>query len=185
MPWRQNLVCTVSASTRSLQASSPPRGWGSNYLSKRMGPHAKLHAHRCGGWVCQQTWPKLQSSWRVMMLLISLGRPSWSMAARWRCGKACERRLSDWRDGVASARAGHSQPTLDYKTFPEASLRYMPGGRRRVYTHAKGGHTPHPAGYEHGSARSEPRRRRWRVPPRAKWLREPPVAATRKSASIA
>src|SRR5215469_6791689 len=185
MPWRQNLVCTVSASTRSLQASSPPRGWGSNYLSKRMGPHAKLHAHRCVGWVCQQTWPKLQSSWRVMMLLISLGRPSWSMAARWRCGKACERRLSDWRDGVASARAGHSRPTLDYRTFPGASLRYTHGGRRQADTPVKGGHTRHPAGYERGSARLELPGRPWRGPPPAAWRREAPAATTRKSASIA
>src|SRR5215471_8710694 len=182
---RQNLARTASASTPSLQASLSPSGWGSNHLSKRIAPHAKLRAHHCVGWACQRTWPKLRSSWRVMMLLISLGRRSSSMAARWRCGKARERRLSDWRDGVASARAGHSRPTLDYKTFPAASLLYIPGGRPRADTPAKGGHTPPPAGYERNSARLEPRKRLRRALPHAAWLREAPAAATRKSASIA
>src|SRR5712671_2296660 len=84
-----------------------------------------------------------------------------------------------------SARAGHSRPTLDYKTFPGASLRYTPGGLRRGDTHARGGRTPHPTGYARGSAHSEAPRRARRGLPRATWLLEAPAATARKSARIA
>src|SRR5580700_6902868 len=93
--------------------------------------------------------------------------------------------LSDWQHGAVSARAGHSRPTLDYKTFPGASLRYTPGGHRPGDTHARGGRTPHPTGYARGSAHSEAPRRARRGLPRATWLLEAPAATARKSARIA
>src|SRR5258705_6015743 len=62
----------------------------------------------------------------------------------WRASTASLRCLSDWQHGAVSARAGHSRPTLDYRTFPGASLRYTPGGHRRGDTHARSGRTPHP-----------------------------------------
>src|SRR5258705_12411494 len=103
----------------------------------------------------------------------------------WRASTASLPCLSDWQHGAVSARAGHSRPTLDYKTFPGASLRYTPGGHRRGDTHARGGHTPPPTGYARGSAHSEPPRRARRDLPRAAWLLEAPAATARKSARIA
>src|SRR5438105_135322 len=93
--------------------------------------------------------------------------------------------LSYWQHGAVSARVGHSRPTLDYKTFPGAFLRYTPGGHRRGDTHARGGRTPHSTGYARGSAHSEPPRRERRSLPRATWLLQAPAATARKSARIA
>src|ERR1700749_4301349 len=84
-----------------------------------------------------------------------------------------------------SARSGHNRPTLDYKTFPGASLRYTPGGHRRGDTHAGRGRIPHPTGNARGSAHPEPPRRARRGLPRATWLPEAPAATARKSAGIA
>jgi hypothetical protein len=68
--------------------------------------------------------------------------------------------LNDRLLGAASGRAGHSRPTLDYRTFPAASPRYTPDGHHRADTHVRDGHTPRLAGYAHGSGHSEPPKRR-------------------------
>src|SRR5258708_23476403 len=93
--------------------------------------------------------------------------------------------LNDWQHRVVLAQAVHSRPTLDYKTFPAASLRYTPGGHRRGDTHARGGRTPHLTEYARGSAHSEPPRRARRGQQRATWLLEAPAVTARKSARIA
>src|SRR5271166_435421 len=115
---------------------------------------------------------------------ISPGRPSWSMVVPWRCGRLGLRCLNDWQDGAASVPAGHSRPTLDYKTFPAVALRYTPGGHPGAHTHARGGRIPHLAGCEIGSAQSEKPRQPSKSPPRAVAVQKGAAAKKKKSAKI-
>src|SRR3989442_1546299 len=86
-----------------------------------------------------------------------------------------------WPSG-GSIKQGHTHPSQNKKFLQVIPRRYTPGARPGADTHARGGHTPHLAGYARDSVHSgRPRRPCAGLPP-ARGLLHAPAATIRKSA---